>query len=91
MAIRAVIFDIGGVLEDNPRTGWLDAWSLRLGLAPGALGDRLGDVFRAGSVGQIAEADVEREVASRLGLDQPQLAAFMADLWEEYLARSTPS
>jgi putative hydrolase of the HAD superfamily len=85
MAIRAVFFDIGGVLEQNPRTGWLDAWTARLGLAPGALAERLGDLFRAGSVGQIAEADVEREVASRLGLDQAQLAAFMADLWHEYL------
>lgn len=26
MTIRAVVFDIGGVLEITPRTGWVEKW-----------------------------------------------------------------
>jgi epoxide hydrolase-like predicted phosphatase len=85
MTIRAVVFDIGGVLEITPRTGWEARWEARLPLAPGDLNGRLGDVWRAGSVGTITEADVEARVAATLGLDQAQLAAFMADLWHEYV------
>ena len=33
MTVRAVIFDVGGVLEVTPPTGWLDVWRARLGLA----------------------------------------------------------
>lgn len=34
MPIEAVIFDIGGVLEVTPPTGWLERWASRLGLSP---------------------------------------------------------
>ena len=54
MAIRAVVFDIGGVLEVTPDLGITQRWEARLGLPAG-------------------------------GLDEPQLEAFMADLWREYL------
>jgi hypothetical protein len=36
MAIRAVVFDIGGVLEITPRTGWDEKWEARLHLKPGS-------------------------------------------------------
>lgn len=85
MAIRAVVFDIGGVLEITPSTGWVQAWEARLGLPPGALRDRLDDVWRAGSLGHISEEEVERQIGARLGLDREQVAAFTADLWDEYL------
>ncbi len=35
--IRAVVFDIGGVLETTPPLGVSDAWEARLGLAAGEL------------------------------------------------------
>ncbi len=85
MAIRAVVFDIGGVLEITPRTGWVERWEARLGLPPGSVIARLGDVWRAGSVGSISEADVERRTGELLGLDRAHVDALMADLWEEYL------
>ncbi len=85
MTIRAVVFDIGGVLEITPRTGWVERWEARLGLQPGEVHERLKDVWWAGSLGQITEADVEQRVRETLGLDQAQLAAFMDDLWDEYL------
>ncbi|HYF64597.1 MAG TPA: HAD family phosphatase [Herpetosiphonaceae bacterium] len=85
MAIRAVVFDIGGVLEITPKTGWERPWEERLGLAPGGLDERLMDVWLAGSAGTIDEPEVERRIAAILGLDQAALGAFMDDLWTEYL------
>lgn len=85
MPIHAVVFDIGGVLEINPRTGWEEAWEKRLHLKPGEFDARLMDVWRAGGLGTISEAEVERRVGEQFGLDQAQLDALMADLWEEYL------
>jgi hypothetical protein len=35
MPVRAVVFDIGGVLEDAPPTGVADRWEATLGLRPG--------------------------------------------------------
>ena len=85
MTIRAVVFDIGGVLEITPSTGWAGRWEAQLGLPPGGLVAQLGEVWRAGSVGSISEADVERRTGELLGLDRAQVDAFMADLWTEYL------
>lgn len=85
MPIRAVVFDIGGVLEITPPTGWDAAWERRLQLQPGQLNQRMRDVWLGGSVGTIAEAEVERSVGQRLGLSAAEVAAFMDDLWAEYL------
>jgi HAD superfamily hydrolase (TIGR01509 family) len=85
MTIRAIVFDIGGVLEITPPTGWVERWETQLHLPPGGLDEQLGDVWRSGSLGTISEAEVERRTGAILGLEQPQLAAFMADLWDEYL------
>lgn len=80
-----VIFDIGGVLELTPPTGWVRAWEERLGLPPGTVHERMGDVWRAGSLGSIGEREVHEQLAARMSLDAPQVEAFMADLWTEYL------
>jgi putative hydrolase of the HAD superfamily len=85
VAIRAVVFDIGGVLEITPRTGWVERWESLLQLVPGDLAKRVGEVWRAGSVGTISEAEMERRTAEILGFDQTQLRAFMDDIWAEYL------
>ena len=42
MPIRAVVFDIGGVLEDTPATGVAERWEATLRLRPGELNERLG-------------------------------------------------
>jgi epoxide hydrolase-like predicted phosphatase len=85
VAIRAVVFDIGGVLEITPPTGWAERWETRLQRQPGELRERLLEVWRGGSIGTIAEAEVERCTGEILGLDGGQVDAFMADLWAEYL------
>jgi putative hydrolase of the HAD superfamily len=80
-----VILDIGGVLEITPETGCVQRWEERLELPLGTVHERLRDVWRAGSLGSISEREVHEQVALRLGLDAPQVEAFMADLWAEYL------
>ncbi|MEU1492617.1 HAD family phosphatase [Streptomyces sp. NPDC005776] len=80
-----VIFDIGGVLEITPATGCVQHWEERLGLPPGAVNERMGDVWQAGSLGSISEQQVHEQLAARLRLDASQVEAFMADLWTEYL------
>lgn len=85
MTGTCVILDIGGVLEFTPETGWVRRWEERLGLPPGTVHERMGDVWRAGSVGSIGESEVHEQVAARLGLDAPRVEAFMADFWAEYL------
>jgi len=85
MAFRAVVFDIGGVLEFTPPLGTAGKWEVRLGLPPGALASRLGGLFGAGNVGAVTEAEVHRGVGELLAIDEPTVDAFMTDLWTEYL------
>ncbi|NED81879.1 HAD-IA family hydrolase [Streptomyces sp. SID11233] len=84
-AAACVIFDIGGVLELTPETGWVQQWETRLELPPGTVHERMRDVWQAGSLGTIGERDVREQLAVRLHLDAPQVDAFMAGLWTEYL------
>ena len=83
MTIRAVVFDIGGVLEINRDLGVTGMWESRLGLDRGELNERMADVWRAGSIGTIGEDDVRQAVRERLGLDDGRLAEFMSDIWRE--------
>ncbi len=85
MAIRAVVFDIGGVLEITPDLGVTRQWETRLGLAAGELDERMHEAWAGGSVGTITLDDVHQALRDRLGLDERQLTEFMADLWREYL------
>jgi len=85
MSIRAVVFDIGGVLEITPRTGWEARWEGRLQLEPGGLVEQLRSVWLDGDVGTITEEEIEKRTGEILGLDQAQLDEFMNDLWDEYL------
>lgn len=83
--IEAVLFDIGGVLEVTPPTGWQQGWAARLGLEPGKLEDRLSTLFAAGAIGNSTLEEVERGIAAALALDGAATASFMEDLWTEYL------
>jgi epoxide hydrolase-like predicted phosphatase len=85
MAIRAVVFDIGGVLEITPDLGTTQRWEDRLKLPAGEVNERMQDVWAGGSIGAITEDEVHRAVRERLGLRGPQLAAFMSGMWREYL------
>ena len=85
MVICAVVFDIGGVLEIDPDLGVIPMWENRLGLPPGKLSERMHDAFAGGSIGTITEDDVHQALRDRLGLDERQVAGFLADIWREYL------
>jgi putative hydrolase of the HAD superfamily len=85
MPVRAVIFDIGGVLEDTPPTGWQETWARRLALEPAELIRRIGPIWRPGATGGVALADLERRTAEVLNLSPDDLRALMTDLWAEYL------
>jgi epoxide hydrolase-like predicted phosphatase len=82
---RAVIFDIGGVLEVNPETGWQGRWAQRLAISEAALGAQLEPIWTLGATGEATLDEIERRTAAALHLDATQLAAFMADAWDEYL------
>jgi putative hydrolase of the HAD superfamily len=85
VAIRAVVFDIGGVLEITPDLGIDRLWETRLELPAGEMGARLHDVWLGGSLGMISLDDVHEAITDRLGLDERQRAEFMADVWRKYL------
>ena len=92
MAIRAVVFDIGGVLEitqDLSPTRSQDSitrsWETRLGLPTGEIDVRMRDAWNGGSIGTVTLDEVRQALRDRVGLDEEQVAAFMADLWREYL------
>jgi epoxide hydrolase-like predicted phosphatase len=85
MAIRAVAFDIGGVLEITPDTGMTEKWEQHLHLKPGELDQRMAGVWRDGSLGNCSEEHVQQSLKEIIGMDQAQVDAFLHDLWEEYL------
>jgi len=85
MAIRAVVFDIGGVLEITPDLGIDRLWETRLGLPAGEILVRMRDIWRDGSIGTITLDDVHEALRDRLDLDDQTVAQYMADLWREYL------
>ncbi len=100
MAIRAVVFDIGGILEVIPGGGdptrnfprLLAAWEERLHMEPGelrprlhALEERLERQGQDGQPGAYSEAEWQAGVRQVTGMDEAQLAAFVEEFWNEYL------
>jgi putative hydrolase of the HAD superfamily len=85
MPVAAVFFDVGGVLEVTPSTGWVDRWETRKRWPAGELERRAADVFAAGAIGALSEQEVEDRLRQVLALSQRDVAALMDDLWAEYL------
>jgi HAD superfamily hydrolase (TIGR01509 family) len=87
VAIRAIGFDIGGVLERiAPVDVWLGPWRERLGMGESRFRSMLGSVDPDGIIetGGLTEAEYGRRYAEALGLSSAQAAEFMADLWHWY-------
>jgi putative hydrolase of the HAD superfamily len=87
MVIRAVIFDIGGVLEITEPTGWGESWARRLDLSWAEIVARLAATWEAGELGAIDLAGVECETMALLGISEIEMRQFMSGLWTEYLGR----
>jgi len=90
MSLRAVVFDIGGVLErvddDAWPEIWVRRWEDRRGLAPGALQAGLARHAPAGSVvvGEVSEAQMRAMYTAALGLSEDEADAMMTEMWDAY-------
>jgi putative hydrolase of the HAD superfamily len=82
---RAVVFDIGGVLEITPPTGYIARWEQSLGLGAGELHRTTEDVWSRGRLGTLSLDEVHRALAERLGLSPADLDRFMTEFWDEYV------
>jgi epoxide hydrolase-like predicted phosphatase len=85
MGIRAVVFDVGGVLEITPDLGVTARWETKLGLADGEMARRMGEIWAAGEIGAVTESDIRRATIDRLGMTEQQAEAMSADFWTQYL------
>jgi putative hydrolase of the HAD superfamily len=100
MPIRAVVFDIGGILEivsegGDPTQRFPDMiarWEERLGLAPGeldrritAMDERLSAAGKDGAIGTCTEEEWLAELRLATGMDDAQMDAFMRDFWDVYV------
>jgi epoxide hydrolase-like predicted phosphatase len=87
VTIRAVVFDIGGVLAVTPdmSAALADKWERQLKLGHGQMGPLIQEVADAGAIGTITEEEAVHRIAEILKLDTQQLDALMTDLWTNYL------
>ncbi|MGX1808994.1 HAD family hydrolase [Nocardia sp. NPDC055321] len=85
MGVRAVVFDIGGVLAVNSEMTFIGDWLGRLGLALGDVGPELFEIWAAGEVGDVTESQVREAISSGLSVDGHVADAVIADMWAQYL------
>ena len=106
MAIKAVVFDIGGILEVIPEGGdptsrfprMLARWEQRLDMAPGALSEAITTMDellqRAGKDGALGTCSYDEWVCAlraTTGWDDATTDAFMDDHWETYIGEPNPA
>jgi epoxide hydrolase-like predicted phosphatase len=86
VTIRAVVFDIGGVLEYADDESWLSSWSDDLGLTPGELSARLGRVDPHGqiTIGEWTEDQYIRRYRDALGFPEEDTERFVETMWDWY-------
>ena len=84
MPVRAVAFDIGGVLEVPTDTGLDGRWERRLGLQPGEFFERLrrSGLGRNANLGRVSEAESAQTLGRLYELDWPTTQELLADLWD---------
>jgi putative hydrolase of the HAD superfamily len=66
MGIRAVVFDIGGVLEIVEESFLIQDWAARVGITAEEIGDRLDDVLAGGAIGTVTEEAVHEAIMARM-------------------------
>jgi epoxide hydrolase-like predicted phosphatase len=85
MTIKAIVFDIGGVLEISPDLGLDKKWEQKLNLKPGELNQHLREIWKGGSIGTITIEQVHTQIGKIMGWGQKQVNEFIDDVWKEYL------
>jgi len=83
MTLRAVIFDIGGVLWRSGDRAPHRKWETRLGLPEGGLSAAIwmGPLAEQAMVGQATSKEVWAELGKRFSLTADELEALQADYW----------
>jgi epoxide hydrolase-like predicted phosphatase len=87
VSIKAVAFDIGGVLEQvEPYAAFIDRWRRRLSLGDEDLAAALAQVDRTDVIGTgvLSEPEFRQAYTAALGLTGEQADEFMADMWDWY-------
>jgi putative hydrolase of the HAD superfamily len=74
VAIRAVVFDVGGILEVTPSLNVEEKWEPEFGAE---FHTGLSEVWSAGSVGAITLEQVHEELGRIIGAGPDRIAAFM--------------
>jgi len=85
MAIRAVVLDIGGVLEVVDDDVFPAPAERRLGLARGSIAGGLAGLPGDAVVGEVTEQQVRAEWQRALALDDRQVDALLDDFWRWYV------
>ena len=83
--IKAVIFDIGGVLSRFERTTQRTRWEQRLGLAAGTLERTIfgSAVAQRGFVGQASDQEVWDDFGARYHLNAAELETLYQEFWQD--------
>lgn len=90
MTIRAVAFDLGGVLEFVAEPAeFLDRWRVRLGCGEAETGRLLWPLTRRdpgdrAKTGAVTKAQYRQQCVDVLGLNSGQADEFMAEFWDWY-------
>jgi putative hydrolase of the HAD superfamily len=82
--IRAVVLDIGSVLEVIDDSVFPRPFEQRLGLAPGSVA-AASDWPRDAMLGELTEAETRAHWQQRLALDDQQVDELVADSWRWYV------
>lgn len=85
MTIRAVIFDIGGVLEIIDDTVFPGQWPSRLGLARKEFDARLATLGGDPVLGEVSEAEIGAHWQRALGLTSMDVQELLDDFWRWYV------
>ena len=85
MAIRAVVLDIGGVLEVVDDDVFPGPAERRLGLAPGSIAGGLAGLPGDAMLGAVTEAEIRAEWQRALDLDDAQVDELVEDYWRWYV------
>lgn len=86
MPVRAVVFDLGGVLSRRVDYTYYRQWEERLGLLPGQLGALVfeNEIARRAVLGAATPADVWAYIGQRFELSPTDLDALQADFWKGF-------